>query len=113
MSCPCDLSTYFIDPLGPMQNAFSTRLSKFGFNYFSMVVVDLLHEFELGVWKAVFAHLICLLYACGGDAIQQLNERYQSFFDCSPSCSTQDTVIVKYPPLEGISFAVSTTMLQG
>ena len=28
-----------------------------------MLVIDLLHEFELGVWKAIFKHLICLLYA--------------------------------------------------
>ena len=28
-----------------------------------MLVVDLLHEFELGVWKALFTHLIRVLYA--------------------------------------------------
>jgi hypothetical protein len=28
---------------------------------FSMLVVDLLHEFELGVWKAVFIHLLRIL----------------------------------------------------
>jgi hypothetical protein len=30
-----------------------------------MLVVDLLHEFELGVWKTLFTHLIRLLYAAG------------------------------------------------
>lgn len=30
-----------------------------------MLVVDLLHEFELGVWKSLFTHLIRLLYAAG------------------------------------------------
>ena len=30
-----------------------------------MLVVDLMHEFELGVWKVVFSHLICVLYATG------------------------------------------------
>ena len=30
-----------------------------------MLVVDLLHEFELGVWKALFTHLIRLLYSAG------------------------------------------------
>ncbi|KIJ97621.1 hypothetical protein K443DRAFT_133777 [Laccaria amethystina LaAM-08-1] len=39
-------------------NAFSKRLSKFGFNFHSMLAPDLLHEFELGVWKAVFTHLV-------------------------------------------------------
>jgi hypothetical protein len=39
-------------------------------------VPDLLHKFELGVWKAVFTHLIWILYAAGGDGIQTLNEWY-------------------------------------
>jgi len=43
------------------QNAFSNRLSPLGFNMFEMLVVDLMHEIELGVWKAVFVHLLCLL----------------------------------------------------
>ncbi len=41
-----------------------------------MLAVDLLHEFELGVWKAVFTHLMRILYAAGGDKIQTLNTRY-------------------------------------
>ena len=45
------------------------------FNFTSMFVVDLLHEFELGVWKATFIHLLRILYAVGGDAIQELNKR--------------------------------------
>jgi hypothetical protein len=44
-----------------------------------MFVPDLLHEFELGVWKAVFTHLMRILYAAGGDRIQTLNKRYVSF----------------------------------
>lgn len=28
---------------------------------FDMVVVDLLHEVELGVWKAIFIHLLRIL----------------------------------------------------
>lgn len=40
-----------------------------------MLVLDILHEFELGVWKAVFTHLIRILYARGGNVIQRLNER--------------------------------------
>ena len=30
-----------------------------------MLVVDLLHEFELGVWKSLFTYLIHLLHAAG------------------------------------------------
>ena len=40
-----------------------------------MFVVDLLHEFELGVWKATFTHLMRVLEAAADDAIQKLNER--------------------------------------
>ena len=42
-----------------------------------MLVVDLMHEFELGVWKATFIHLIRLLYAAapGGPLVTELNRR--------------------------------------
>ena len=58
-----------------IQNAFSNKLSMHGFNFYSMFVPDLLHEFELGVWKACFAHLMRILYAEGSDAINLLNSR--------------------------------------
>jgi hypothetical protein len=44
-----------------------------------MFVVDLLHEFELGVWKLIFTHLMCILAAAGGVVVQELNLRYESF----------------------------------
>jgi hypothetical protein len=42
-----------------------------------MLVVDLMHEFELGVWKATFKHIIRVLYAAvpGGRAVAELNRR--------------------------------------
>lgn len=42
-----------------------------------MLVVDLLHEFELGVWKATFVHFIRVLYAAipSGQAVAELNKR--------------------------------------
>ena len=40
-----------------------------------MFVVDLLHKFELGVWKAIFTHLLQVLYAEGHDRIQIFNKR--------------------------------------
>jgi hypothetical protein len=45
-----------------------------------MFVVDLLHEFELGVWKAIFTHLMRILFAAGGTAIQELNWRYVFYY---------------------------------
>lgn len=44
-----------------------------------MFVPDLLHEFELGVWKAIFKHLIRILYGQGDDSIQKLNDRYDIY----------------------------------
>jgi hypothetical protein len=44
-----------------------------------MFVPDLLHEFELGVWKSTFKHLIRILHAAGGDLIQELNFRCVNF----------------------------------
>ncbi|KAI0059027.1 hypothetical protein BV25DRAFT_1918740 [Artomyces pyxidatus] len=61
----------------PTRNAFS-KFAQHGFNFHSMLVVDLLHEFELGNWKAIFIHLLRLLYAAGNDAIQELNKRYRA-----------------------------------
>ncbi|KAF9444409.1 hypothetical protein P691DRAFT_796554 [Macrolepiota fuliginosa MF-IS2] len=47
----------------PTCNAFSEHLSDLGFEFHEVFVPDLLHEFELGVWKAVFMHLLQLLVA--------------------------------------------------
>ncbi|PCH35863.1 hypothetical protein WOLCODRAFT_51266, partial [Wolfiporia cocos MD-104 SS10] len=57
------------------RSAFSTKLSKFGFNHYSMFVPDLMHEFELGVWKAILTHLMRILYVEGNDSIQIFNQR--------------------------------------
>ena len=42
-----------------------------------MLAVDLMHEFELGVWKAVFQHLIRILYAAapGNKLVAELDKR--------------------------------------
>jgi hypothetical protein len=49
-----------------------------------MLVVDLLHEFELGVWKALFTHLIRILHAAApqGGLVASLDRRY---VDCTVS----------------------------
>ncbi|KAJ3751884.1 hypothetical protein EV360DRAFT_97622 [Lentinula raphanica] len=58
-------------------NAFVDRLGP-DFDISKILVVDFLHEFELGVWKSLFAHLIRLLYASpkGADAVADLDSRY-------------------------------------
>lgn len=44
-----------------------------------MLVVDFMHEFELGVWKALFSHLIRMLYSLpnGVALVQELDKRYR------------------------------------
>jgi hypothetical protein len=73
-----------------VQSAFSTCLSEYGFNIYPVFVVDLLHEFELGVWKAMLTHLLRVLYAQGDDRIQTLNLRQV------PSCCKQHGTHVAY-----------------
>lgn len=59
------------------QNAFAEKLGRFGFNPHRMLVVDLMHEFELGIWRATFTHIIRVLYAAvpSGHAVAELNKR--------------------------------------
>lgn len=58
------------------QNAFSKKLGPFGFNFFRMFLVDLMHEFELGIWKALFIHLLRMLNAMNKALINELDRRY-------------------------------------
>jgi hypothetical protein len=51
------------------------RLAKLGFNFFLMLVVDLMHEFELGVWKALFIHLIRILEAHDKSQVHEMDRR--------------------------------------
>ncbi|KAG1817488.1 uncharacterized protein BJ212DRAFT_1199727, partial [Suillus subaureus] len=53
------------------------HLSPLGLDFFPILIVDLLHEFELGVLKVVMMHLMQLLYAIDPQKIDIINERYQ------------------------------------
>jgi hypothetical protein len=59
------------------QNAFIDQLGA-NFDISHMLVVDLMHKVELGVWKTLFIHLICILYSAapGGVEVGHLDERY-------------------------------------
>jgi hypothetical protein len=59
-----------------VQNAFSDKLSRFGFDLYTMLVVDILHEFELGVWKALFKHLLRIIEAADKSLLDELDRRY-------------------------------------
>lgn len=54
------------DPSSSSQNSFASRLSQINFKVIAALAVDLLHEFEIGVWKKLFIHLIRLLVAFSG-----------------------------------------------
>ena len=58
------------------QNAFSTRLAPFEFNLYPMLVVDLMHEFEQGVWKNIFTHLIHMIHASNPALVYEMDRRY-------------------------------------
>lgn len=60
-----------------------------------MLVVDLLHEFELGVWKAIFTHLIRILYAAApaGRLVAELDRR---FVDQTLKQTNKLTTIIRY-----------------
>ncbi|KAK7689422.1 hypothetical protein QCA50_007214 [Cerrena zonata] len=62
----------------PTNNAFIQRLGE-DFNLHRMLTVDFMHEYNLGVWKAVFIHLIRLLYAQrdGVEKVAELDRRYR------------------------------------
>ncbi|KAI0758552.1 hypothetical protein BD413DRAFT_457385, partial [Trametes elegans] len=61
----------------PIQSAFSIRIGEIdpGFNMYEMFAPDLMHEFELGVWKGTFLHLMRLLHAQGKDMVVEYDRR--------------------------------------
>lgn len=41
-----------------------------------MYLTDIMHGDEIGNWKAALTHLLRVLYALGGDRIQEFNRRW-------------------------------------
>ncbi|KAK0447141.1 hypothetical protein EV421DRAFT_1706835 [Armillaria borealis] len=66
------------ESLTPTRSAFSEFFqdTDLDFNFYILFIVDLMHEFELGVFKALFIHLVRICYAIGAHVVQILNERY-------------------------------------
>ena len=71
-----EFSILIVISLELFQNAFIDRLGD-QFELQRMLVVDFMHEFELGVWKAIFTQLIRLLYAQedGEEYVNELDRR--------------------------------------
>lgn len=57
----------------PLQNAFCERLGN-GVNMSRMLVVDFMHEFELGVWRTLFTHTVRVLHAASSSQSQLVAE---------------------------------------
>ncbi|KAF9551238.1 hypothetical protein CPC08DRAFT_768761 [Agrocybe pediades] len=72
----------------PTINAFVDRLGP-DFNPSTMLAVDLLHEFELGVWRTLFTHLIRILHAASDadELVIELDKRYRQI-----STFSRDTI---------------------
>ncbi|KAG2022247.1 hypothetical protein CC2G_000019 [Coprinopsis cinerea AmutBmut pab1-1] len=62
----------------PTINVFMDRLGP-DFDLGQMLVPDFMHEFELGVWKDLFTHLIRILYAAkpDGSLVTELDSRFR------------------------------------
>lgn len=58
------------------QSSFSDRLGPLGFNIFRTLVVDLLHKFEIGVWKLLFIHLLRIISAHDRSLVHVLDQWY-------------------------------------
>ncbi len=65
-----------------MSDSFQSAFSEFfqdtdlDFNFYILFVINLMHKFELGVFKALFIHLIRICYAIRAHVVQILNEQY-------------------------------------
>ena len=71
------------------------------FNVSDMLIVDFMHEFELGVWKALFVHLIWILYAAapGGQLVAIVDERYIQNFKLCRAISHSSQILTD-PPVQ-------------
>ena len=47
-----------------------------GFSIFLVLVVDILHEFDLGILKSVLKHLLQILHVVNPSHIHVVNDRY-------------------------------------
>lgn len=45
------------------------------FDLYRMFVPDIMHEFDLGVWKSIFIHLLRILSSVKGNKLSELDRR--------------------------------------
>ncbi|KIJ23742.1 hypothetical protein M422DRAFT_195539 [Sphaerobolus stellatus SS14] len=61
----------------PTINTFSKIFEPEYFNKYQIFVVDLMHEFELGVWKAILVHIIRILTTMRPSPLQEFDRRFR------------------------------------
>ena len=54
------------------------KLSHFNFNMFEMLVVDLMHEIKIDMWKMLFIHLLHVLECVEDDLKHELDQQCTS-----------------------------------
>jgi hypothetical protein len=52
-----------------------------------MFVVDLMHEFELGIWRALLIHLLQILNTSNKSLMDELDKRYVNSLKISTEIS--------------------------
>jgi hypothetical protein len=74
-----------------------------------MLLPDLMHEFELGVWRAIFIHLLRILQSLSKSLLVELDRRYvdANNANCCRTLSNLIKGIEKFHPLEGTQSDVS------
>ena len=72
-----------------------------------MLVVDLMHEFELGVWKAIFIHLLCMLESVKGSTLREVDQRNVISASLTIQLITVFADTVEFLHLGGIRFVDS------
>ncbi|KIM28587.1 hypothetical protein M408DRAFT_307928 [Serendipita vermifera MAFF 305830] len=64
--------------LVPTINTFSRKLGAYGLDHYQMLVIDFMHEFELGVWRSIIHHIVRILDARGDEYIREFDKRLRS-----------------------------------
>ena len=78
-----------------------------------MLVVDLLHEFELGVWKSILIHLLRIVDSLKGTALAELDRRWEFHITDLLTKLIVVEVSVRCLHSDGIPFGVSIKTSQG
>ena len=63
-----------------------------------MLAPDFMHEFELGVWKTLFTHIIRVLWAKvpDGSSVLKLNDRYAYFWHDWGAVDNAETICTRF-----------------